>query len=379
MAKAYGVFERPWPRLRPVAGPFGPGPRRPGAPVGRGVSGACCTARGILVSVSREQGLAAGRAPGPGGVFDHLPRGGGGHGHLRAAGRQRPCWILGPRLVLALGLTAWLARQGAASGPWPDKGVIAWRHHSHDFVEEYKGLVGFGMDRPSDEATVWVYLQKFSRTTPACQAILPRLEQGELEVIFDTDQRPFAASIMSEEEYHDKFLKDPEPHHHQPRPPHRGVGSMDPPGEALRRAGPGAGHPGRRPFSARSGPWTGRPSALTRRGCWVWRRRRSSTSRCGPPWPPRPCYPSESRGARPPGLAVGPARARAGVGPRPGQSMRHGPALVVPPGALLPGPGARGGPIDPEEYELVEDYMAASPGPGRPQMRVGLRPGAEHA
>ena len=48
--------------------------------------------------------------------------------------------------------------------------------HSHDFVEEYTGLVGFGMDRPTDEATVRVYLQKFA--DDACMAaILPRLEQ----------------------------------------------------------------------------------------------------------------------------------------------------------------------------------------------------------
>ncbi|MCF8033838.1 MAG: cytoplasmic protein [Desulfarculaceae bacterium] len=86
--------------------------------------------------------------------------------------------------------------------------------HSHDFVEEYTGLVGYGLDRPTDEATVRVYLQKFS--DDACMAaILPRLEQEELGMIFETIS-DLLRKHMSEEEYHDKFLKDPEPHHHHP-------------------------------------------------------------------------------------------------------------------------------------------------------------------
>ncbi|MDQ1330407.1 MAG: hypothetical protein QG578_670, partial [Thermodesulfobacteriota bacterium] len=34
--------------------------------------------------------------------------------------------------------------------------------HTHDFVERYTGLVGFGFDRETDENTVRYYLQKFS-------------------------------------------------------------------------------------------------------------------------------------------------------------------------------------------------------------------------
>jgi hypothetical protein len=33
--------------------------------------------------------------------------------------------------------------------------------HSHNFVETYRGLVGFGADRKIDENTVIYYLQKF--------------------------------------------------------------------------------------------------------------------------------------------------------------------------------------------------------------------------
>lgn len=36
------------------------------------------------------------------------------------------------------------------------------KKHTHDFVETYKGLVGFGYDRETDENTIIYYLQKFS-------------------------------------------------------------------------------------------------------------------------------------------------------------------------------------------------------------------------
>lgn len=86
--------------------------------------------------------------------------------------------------------------------------------HSHEFVETYTGLVGYGMDRPSDEATVQVYLQKFS-DDECMRTILPRLSQEELGAIFDQIS-DLLRRHMEEEEYHQKFLKDPEPHHHQP-------------------------------------------------------------------------------------------------------------------------------------------------------------------
>jgi hypothetical protein len=34
--------------------------------------------------------------------------------------------------------------------------------HSHNFVETYKGMLGIGADRDTDEKTVIFYLQKFS-------------------------------------------------------------------------------------------------------------------------------------------------------------------------------------------------------------------------
>ncbi|MBI4765123.1 MAG: cytoplasmic protein, partial [Deltaproteobacteria bacterium] len=47
--------------------------------------------------------------------------------------------------------------------------------HSHHFVDQYEGLVGFGLDRETDEKSLMVYLQKFSDDTLlAC--LLPRLK-----------------------------------------------------------------------------------------------------------------------------------------------------------------------------------------------------------
>ncbi len=81
--------------------------------------------------------------------------------------------------------------------------------HSHNFVEEYEGLVGFGLDRETDENTVIYYLQKFS-DDQLVKKLIERLEDKELEEIFE-----FVSHLLkkhfSEEEYHQLFLK--EEHH----------------------------------------------------------------------------------------------------------------------------------------------------------------------
>lgn len=82
--------------------------------------------------------------------------------------------------------------------------------HSHDFVEQYTGLVGYGLDRDTDQATLQVYLQKFS-DDELMKALLPRLEQKEMDQIFDLVSSILRAHL-EEEEYHALFLKD---HGHQ--------------------------------------------------------------------------------------------------------------------------------------------------------------------
>jgi hypothetical protein len=78
--------------------------------------------------------------------------------------------------------------------------------HTHRFVETYTGLVGFGLDRPTDENTLAVYLQKFSDDA-LLEVLLPRLKAAELAETFDLVNR-LMRRHMSEEEYHRLFLKD---------------------------------------------------------------------------------------------------------------------------------------------------------------------------
>ncbi len=80
--------------------------------------------------------------------------------------------------------------------------------HSHGFVEQYTGLVGYGLDRETDQATLQVYLQKFS-DDEMMRLILPRLAQEEMDQLFDLLSR-LMRQHLSEEEYHQHFLKDPD-------------------------------------------------------------------------------------------------------------------------------------------------------------------------
>ena len=78
--------------------------------------------------------------------------------------------------------------------------------HSHDFVETYKGMVGIGADRNTDENTVIFYLQKFS-DDKLLQALIPRLNEDELLEIFDLINR-LLKNHLKHSEYHALFLKE---------------------------------------------------------------------------------------------------------------------------------------------------------------------------
>lgn len=78
--------------------------------------------------------------------------------------------------------------------------------HTHRFVEEYDGLVGFGFDREGDENTLTYYLQKFS--DDECMAFIrERISQGDMEELFDLLTR-LLKTCLTEEEYHKVFLKE---------------------------------------------------------------------------------------------------------------------------------------------------------------------------
>ncbi len=77
--------------------------------------------------------------------------------------------------------------------------------HTHNFVENYTDLVGYGMDRKTDENTVIYYLQKFS-DDKLMEHLIPKLTDEELEEIFNMINR-LMKNHMTEPEYHKLFLK----------------------------------------------------------------------------------------------------------------------------------------------------------------------------
>ncbi|MBU2548218.1 MAG: cytoplasmic protein [Proteobacteria bacterium] len=82
--------------------------------------------------------------------------------------------------------------------------------HSHDFVEAYTGLTGFGMDRETDEASLIVYLQKFSDDR-FMEVMRKRLTDEEIEELFQVMSR-LLRRHLNDEEYHELFLKEPHEH-----------------------------------------------------------------------------------------------------------------------------------------------------------------------
>ncbi len=80
------------------------------------------------------------------------------------------------------------------------------KQHSHDFVESYTGLLAQGLDRQTDEATLQVYLQKFS-DDQLMEKILPQLADSEVEAFFQLINSALRRHL-SEEEYHRLFLRE---------------------------------------------------------------------------------------------------------------------------------------------------------------------------
>ena len=78
--------------------------------------------------------------------------------------------------------------------------------HSHEFVETYQDLVGFGLNRETDEHTLIYYLQKFSDDR-LMTVLIERLSDDELSGLFETIS-DLLNRHLSEEEYHRLFLKD---------------------------------------------------------------------------------------------------------------------------------------------------------------------------
>jgi hypothetical protein len=78
--------------------------------------------------------------------------------------------------------------------------------HTHNFVENYQGLVGYGADRETDENTLIYYLQKFS-DDKFMALITKRMTDAEMLELFDLINR-LLKNHLTEGEYHRYFLKE---------------------------------------------------------------------------------------------------------------------------------------------------------------------------
>jgi hypothetical protein len=82
--------------------------------------------------------------------------------------------------------------------------------HSHSFVETYQGLVGFGLNRETNENTIVYYLQKFS-DDDLMGVMKTRMKDSELATLFETIST-LLRKHLSESEYHRLFLKEDHEH-----------------------------------------------------------------------------------------------------------------------------------------------------------------------
>lgn len=83
------------------------------------------------------------------------------------------------------------------------------RKHAHEFVETYAGLVGYGLDRETNERTLRIYLQKFSDDR-LMETILGRMSDEDLDEVYELILR-MMKKHLSEGEYHRLFLKGSRP------------------------------------------------------------------------------------------------------------------------------------------------------------------------
>ena len=73
-------------------------------------------------------------------------------------------------------------------------------------MEEYDGLVGFGLSREVDEHTLTYYLQKFS-DDQLMALIRGRMSDEDMGEVFNLLGR-LLKEYLNDEEYHTYFLKD---------------------------------------------------------------------------------------------------------------------------------------------------------------------------
>ncbi len=78
--------------------------------------------------------------------------------------------------------------------------------HKHTLVEEYEGMVAFGLSREIDEKSLIYYLQKFS-DDDLMTVLVPRLSDEEINRMSDLISE-LMRNHLKDSEYHRLFLKD---------------------------------------------------------------------------------------------------------------------------------------------------------------------------
>jgi hypothetical protein len=78
--------------------------------------------------------------------------------------------------------------------------------YTHNFVNSYEGLIGFGWDRETDENSLICYLQMFSDDL-LLKALAGKLSDQDIDEIQAMVHR-ILKKHLTESEYHQLFLKD---------------------------------------------------------------------------------------------------------------------------------------------------------------------------
>jgi hypothetical protein len=78
--------------------------------------------------------------------------------------------------------------------------------HKHTLVEQYDGMVAFGLSREVDEKSLIYYLQKFS-DDDLMMVLAPRLSDDEINRLSSLIVE-LMRNHLSDVEYHRLFLKD---------------------------------------------------------------------------------------------------------------------------------------------------------------------------
>jgi hypothetical protein len=82
--------------------------------------------------------------------------------------------------------------------------------HKHSFIEEYDGMVAFGLSREVDEKSLMYYLQKFS-DDDLLKVLVPRMSEDEINRLFEA-MSEIMRNHLNDSEYHQLFLKEDHEH-----------------------------------------------------------------------------------------------------------------------------------------------------------------------